>query len=147
MKSEPDVYGVDHLAAQPRATDHWDGIRNYQARNMIRDQMKVGDQVFFYHSRCKIPGIAGIMEIAREAYPDHSAFDPEAEYFDPKSDPKNPRWLMVDVRLLRKLKRVITLSELREYPQLEEMVLLRRGNRLSITPVSADQWSFILGLE
>ena len=147
MKSEPDVYGVDHLAAQPRATDHWDGIRNYQARNMIRDQMKAGDQVFFYHSRCKIPGIVGIMEIAREAYPDHSAFDPEAEYFDPKSDPENPRWLMVDVRLLRKLKRVITLSELREYPQLEEMVLLRRGNRLSITPVSADQWSFILGLE
>lgn len=147
MKSEPDVYGVDHLAAQPEATDHWDGIRNYQARNMMRDQMGVGDQVFFYHSNCKEPGIAGIMTITRGAYADPTAFDPETKYFDPKSDPANPRWLMVDVRLVRKLKRVITLTELRGHPELEDMVLLRRGNRLSITPVTPAQWELILSLE
>jgi predicted RNA-binding protein with PUA-like domain len=147
MKSEPDVYGVNHLANQPGTTDHWDGIRNYQARNMMRDQMKMGDQAFFYHSNCKQPGIAGIMEIAHEAYPDHTAFDPESRYFDPKSDSENPRWLMVDVQLLRKLKRIITLAELRDHPELQEMVLLRRGNRLSITQVTPEQWNFILDLE
>ena len=147
MKSEPDVYGIDHLAAQPEQTDHWDGIRNFQARNMMRDQMQVGDQVFFYHSNCKPPGIVGIMEIARAAYPDPTAFDPEAGYYDPKSDPHNPRWLMVDVRLVRRLQRMISLEELRSHPELESMTLLRRGNRLSITPVSAEHWEFILGLE
>jgi predicted RNA-binding protein with PUA-like domain len=147
MKSEPDVYGIDHLAAQPAKTDHWDGVRNYQARNMMRDEMKPGDPVFFYHSNCAEPGIVGIMEIARGAYPDPTAFDPEAKYYDPKSDPDNPRWVMVDVRFKRKLDRTITLSELKAQTMLEEMALVRKGNRLSIMPVTAEQWDFILGLE
>ncbi len=150
MKSEPDVYGIDHLAAEPGQTDHWDGVRNYQARNMMRDQMKVGDQVFFYHSNCKEPGIVGIMEIAREGYPDFTAWeDPEGKYYDPKSDPDNPRWYMVDVRYVRHLKRIITLRELKQYAdgELADFPLLRRGNRLSIMPVTKTQWAFILGLE
>ncbi|RMG59240.1 MAG: EVE domain-containing protein, partial [Gammaproteobacteria bacterium] len=110
MKSEPDVYGIDDLERE--GTDHWDGVRNYQARNMMRDQMKKGDLVFFYHSNTEVPGIVGIMEVAREGYPDPTAFDPEAKYYDPKSDPDNPRWYMVDVKFVRKLKRVIPLAEL-----------------------------------
>ncbi len=144
MKSEPDVYGIDHLAAQPDGRDHWDGIRNYQARNMVRDQMQVGDAVFFYHSNCKVPGIVGIMEIASEAYPDHTAFDPESKYYDPRSKPDQPQWMMVDVRLISKFPRTISLAEMRTHPELEDMVLLRRGNRLSITPVSPEHWDFIL---
>jgi predicted RNA-binding protein with PUA-like domain len=147
MKSEPDVYGIDHLAAQSGKTDHWDGVRNYQARNMMRDEMQPGDPVFFYHSNCAEPGIVGIMEITRGAYPDPTAFDPEAKYYDPKSDPDNPRWVMVDVRFKRKLDRTITLSELKAQPVLAEMPLVRKGNRLSIMPVTPDQWEFILGLE
>ncbi len=149
MKSEPDVYGIDHLKAEPDQTDHWDGVRNYQARNMMRDQMKVGDQVFFYHSNCKVPGIVGIMEITREGYVDHTAFDPEAHYYDPKSDPEKPRWYMVDVRYVRHLKREISLQELKQYADgpLADLPLLRRGNRLSIMPVSKAQWDFILSLE
>ena len=147
MKSEPDVFGVDDLMKAPRKTDTWDGVRNYQARNMMRDEMKKGDLVFFYHSNCKEPGIAGIMKIAREGYPDHTAFDPKEKYFDPKSDPDNPRWYMVDVRHVRKLKRVITLTELKTHPELDGLPLLRRGNRLSIMPVSEEQWNFILTLE
>ena len=149
MKSEPDVYGIDHLKAEPGGVDHWDGVRNYQARNMMRDQMKVGDQVFFYHSNCKEPGIVGIMEIAREGYVDPTAFDPEARYYDPKSDPERPRWYMVDVRYRRHLGRNITLRELRQYADgpLADLPLLRKGNRLSIMPVTPEQWAFILSLE
>jgi predicted RNA-binding protein with PUA-like domain len=149
MKSEPDVFGIDHLAARQDQTEPWDGVRNYQARNMMRDQMKPGDQVFFYHSNCAEPGIVGIMEVVREGYPDHTAFDPEARYYDPKSDADNPRWYMVDVRYLRHLKRTITLAELKGYADgpLEGMPLLRKGNRLSIMPVTTEQWSFILSLE
>ena len=147
MKSEPDVFGVDHLMKLPGKTDSWDGVRNYQARNMMRDDMKKGDLVFFYHSNCKEPGIAGIMKIAREGYLDHTAFDPKQKYFDPKSDPDKPRWYMVDVKHVRKLKRVITLTELKSHTQLSDLQLVKRGNRLSIMPVTKKQWDFIVSLE
>jgi predicted RNA-binding protein with PUA-like domain len=147
MKSEPDVFGIDHLRAMPKKTEHWDGVRNYQARNMMRDDMKKGDLVFFYHSNCDEPGIVGIMKVVREGYPDHTAFDPEAKYFDPRSDPDNPRWYMVDVQYRRKLKRTVTLSELKEYEALQDCPLVRKGNRLSIMPLSKQQWDFILSLE
>ena len=147
LKSEPDVYGLDDLAAQPGQTDHWDGIRNYQARNFIRDGMARGDQAFFYHSNCKVPGVAGIVEIVREAYPDPSAFDPESPYHDPRSRPDAPRWYMVDVRLVRRLDRTIPLAELKANPHLSEMPLVRRGNRLSVMPVTEAQWRAILDME
>jgi len=147
MKSEPDVYGIDHLAAEPNQTDHWDGVRNYQARNMMRDEMKKGDLVFFYHSNCKEPGIVGIAEVVREGYPDFTAWDPEEKYYDPKSDPDNPRWYMVDIRYKRKLKRPVTLQELKKQPRLKDMPLLRKGNRLSVMPVSKKHWDCILQLE
>jgi len=145
MKSEPDVFGIDHLKAVK--VEPWDGVRNYQARNMMRDDMKKGDLVFFYHSNTDVPGIVGIMEVVKEGYPDHTALDPEAKYYDPKSDPENPRWYMVDVKFKRKLKRTISLAELKELPELEDMPLVRKGNRLSIMPVTEGQWNFILGLE
>ncbi|HYW02491.1 MAG TPA: EVE domain-containing protein [Gammaproteobacteria bacterium] len=144
MKSEPDVFGLDDLEAA--GTDHWDGVRNYQARNMMRDQMRPGDQAFFYHSNCPEPGIVGIMEIARAGYPDHTAFDPDDPHYDPRSDPDRPRWYMVDVRYLRHLPRVITLRALKSCPELADMPLVRRGNRLSVMPVTAEQWRFILSL-
>lgn len=146
MKSEPDVFGIDDLKAAPRATDHWDGVRNYQARNYMRE-MKKGDQILFYHSNCKEPGIAGLATVAREAYPDHTAFDPDDPHYDPKSDPDKPRWFMVDVKYDRRLKRLISLSELKQYRTLKDMPLVRRGNRLSIMPVTKKQWDFIMGLE
>lgn len=147
MKSEPDVFGIDHLKSRPRKTEHWDGVRNYQARNMMRDDMKKGDQVLFYHSNCAEPGVVGIAKVVREAYPDHTAFDPEDPHYDPKSDPDDPRWFMVDVQFVRKLARTITLSELKESSELADMPLVRRGNRLSVMPVTKPQWDFILGLE
>ncbi len=147
MKSEPDVFGIDHLIAMPKKTEHWDGVRNYQARNMMRDQMKKDDLVFFYHSNCKQPGIVGIAKVVREGYPDHTAFNPETNYYDPKSDPDNPRWYMVDIQHKRKFKRTITLQELKQHPKLEGMALLRKGNRLSVMPVEEDQWDYVLGLE
>ena len=147
MKSEPDVFGIDHLKNLPKKTDHWDGVRNYQARNMMRDEMKKGDLVFFYHSNCTEPGIVGIMKVVREAYPDHTAFDPEEKYYDPKSDPDNPRWYMVDVQYQRNTKRTITLAELKGYQELEGCPLVRKGNRLSIMPFSKAQWDFVLELE
>jgi predicted RNA-binding protein with PUA-like domain len=147
MKTEPSVYGIDDLASQPRQTDHWDGIRNYQARNMMRDDMRQGDRVFLYHSNCAEPGIVGIAEIVREAYPDHTAFDPTSDYHDPKSNPDDPRWVMVDVRLVRRLARNISLRELKARPELDGLALVRRGNRLSIMPVSSEHWAFILSLE
>lgn len=147
MKSEPDVFGIDHLRKMPRKTEHWDGVRNYQVRNMMRDEMKKGDQVLFYHSNCKEPGIVGIAKVVKEAYPDFTAFEASSKYFDPKSDPQNPRWLMVDVQFVRKFNRNISLTELKTYKSLSEMPVLRRGNRLSITPVSKKDWDFILKLE
>ncbi|MEJ2481113.1 MAG: EVE domain-containing protein [Acidihalobacter sp.] len=145
MKSEPDVFGIDDLERVGR--EPWDGIRNYQARNFMRDRMQVGDKAFLYHSNADPIGIAGIMRIASTPYPDPTAFDPEAKYYDPKSDPENPRWQLVDVEFERKLKRVITLAELRTHPELEGMALLRKGNRLSIMPVEPEHWELILGLE
>ncbi len=147
MKNEPDDYSIDDLANESDLTEHWDGIRNYQVRNFMRDDMKVGDLGFFYHSNCDVPGVVGIMKICKEAYPDHTAFDPDEKYFDPKSDPENPRWLMVDVRFVRKLKRIISLKELREHPRLADMRLLQKGNRLSVTPIDKKQWYYILRLE
>ena len=147
MKSEPEEFSIDDLAKRPRKTEPWDGVRNYQARNMMRDQMRKGDMVFFYHSNCDAPGIAGMMRVHKEAYPDPTAFDPEDKHYDPTSDPDDPRWFLVDVKYVRKLKRVITLSELKEHKELEALALVKRGNRLSIMPVTEDQWLFILSLE
>ena len=149
MKSEPDEFSIDDLAASPRKTAHWDGVRNYQARNMMRDEMKRGDRVFYYHSNCAEPGIVGIARVAKKGYPDHTAFDPNDKHFDPKSDPDNPRWYMVDVAFVRKFRRNISLTELREHAgsALSDLVLLRRGNRLSVMPVTKSQWDFIVGLE
>ncbi|MCW8860064.1 MAG: EVE domain-containing protein [Deltaproteobacteria bacterium] len=147
MKSEPNAFSIDDLEKMPNQTEHWDGVRNYQARNMMRDQMKIGDQVFFYHSNCEIPGIVGLMEVVREGYPDHTAFDPQSKYFDPKSDPEKPRWIMVDIKYIRHTNRVISLAELKEQEILENMPLVRKGNRLSIMPVSPAEWSYILSLE
>ncbi len=146
MKSEPEVFGIDDLAAGPTP---WDGVRNYQARNWMRDTMRVGDGVFFYHSNCEAPGIVGLAEVASTAYPDPTAFDPEDPHYDPKSDPANPRWYLVDLSYSRHLRRNITLAELRQYADgpLEGLALLRRGNRLSVMPVTPQQWQFILALE
>lgn len=147
MKSEPDTFSITDLYNKPERTEPWDGVRNYQARNMMRDDMKAGDLAFFYHSNCQEPGIVGIMEIVREGYPDFHAFDSADRHYDPKSDPAHPRWFMVDVQFVRDLSRNITLSELKERPELAGFPLIRRGNRLSIMPVSSEQWHFILGLE
>jgi predicted RNA-binding protein with PUA-like domain len=149
MKSEPATFGVDDLAACKGRTTGWDGVRNFQARNFLRDQMKKGDLAFFYHSSCDVPGIAGIVKVMREGYPDPTAFDAAHDHYDPDSDRAAPRWFMVDVKLERKLPRVITLDELRSYAsgKLKNMVLLKRGNRLSITPVTKQEWEFIATLE
>jgi predicted RNA-binding protein with PUA-like domain len=146
MKSEPEEFGIEDLKRV--RTEPWDGVRNYQARNMMRDEMKKGDKVFFYHSNCDEPGVYGVMRIKREAYPDHTAFDPDDKHYDPKSDPDNPRWFMVDVGYVRKFKQPVTLRTMREYTETElrGLALLRRGNRLSIMPVTPAQWEFILGL-
>lgn len=143
MKSEPSDVSIDDLAALPGQVVDWYGVRNYQARNFMRDQMHVGDGVLFYHSNCAEPGIAGIAEVSRLAYPDRTQFDSQHRYFDPKSTPENPRWLNVDVRLVRKT-RLMTLAEMRTCPELARMRALQRGNRLSITPVDPREWAFIL---
>ena len=147
MKSEPGEFGIDDLESRPSQIEAWDGVRNYQARNMMRDTMKTGDLVFFYHSNCETPGIVGIARIVREAYPDPTAFDPNNKHFDPSSKPDDPRWFMVDVQFVRKLKRTIALSELKNKPELEGLALLRRGNRLSIMPVEEKMWEYILTLD
>jgi predicted RNA-binding protein with PUA-like domain len=149
MKSEPETFGIDDLEAAPKKTTHWDGVRNYQARNFMRDGMRRGDFAFFYHSNCAEPGIAGLVKIVKPGYPDHTAFDAGDAHYDPDSDPSEPRWYMVDVQFQRKFKRPILLAELRKYSNgaLKGLALLKRGNRLSITPVSAAHWKFILDLE
>lgn len=148
MKSEPDVFGIEHLQKMPQQTEHWDGVRNYQARNFMRDQMKKGDQIFFYHSNTDEPGIVGIARVVREGYPDHTAQDPRSKYYDPTSTPENPRWYMVDVKFVRRLKRNISLRELKQHVQeLPDFPLLMRGNRLSVMPVSEEAWNYILSLE
>jgi len=149
LKSEPGTFGIDDLAAQPGKTSAWDGVRNYQARNMLRDSMKKGDTAFFYHSSCEVPGIAGIVRIVKDGYPDKTAFDRKHHHYDPESKPDDPRWYVVDVKLERKFKRIITLDELRRHAsdELSDFVVLRRGNRLSVTPVTQAEWDFILTLE
>ena len=147
MKSEPETFGIDDLKKMPGQTEHWDGVRNYQARNMMRDDMKKGDQIFFYHSNCDVPGIVGIAKVARESYPDFTSWDPESHYYDPKSNKENPRWFMVDVKFVKKLKRTISLAELKADPALEDMPLVKKGSRLSIMPITEQQWEYILELE
>ncbi len=145
MKSEPDAYSIDDLARDGR--DMWDGIRNYQARNMMRDDMRIGDKVFFYHSSCKEPGVVGIMKVASKPYADPTQFDPESKYYDPKSKEDEPRWCLVDVEFVRKLKRNISLRELKETKGLDGLILTRKGNRLSIMPIEKKHWNKILSLE
>jgi predicted RNA-binding protein with PUA-like domain len=145
MKSEPDEFSIDDLARAPKKSTAWFGVRNYLARNYMRDQMQLGDRVLFYHSSCEVPGIAGIAEVSKLAYPDETQFDRKSKYFDPKATREKPRWVHVDVKLVKKT-RVVPLSELRTYPQLAKMQLLQRGNRLSITPVDPKEWKFIEGI-
>ncbi len=149
MKSEPDVFSIDDLAREPGGRTHWDGVRNYQARNMLRDDMRKGDLVFFYHSNCEVPGIVGIAEVIREGYVDHTAFDPDDKHFDPKSSPDKPRWYMVDIRFQRKLDRTISLKELKALSdgKLRGFPLVQRGNRLSVMPITETQWQLVLALE
>ncbi|MEX2122259.1 MAG: EVE domain-containing protein [Woeseia sp.] len=145
MKSEPDAYSIDDLKRDRRIP--WEGIRNYQARNMIRDDMKAGDRAFFYHSSCEVPAIVGTMKVASQPYADPTQYDRHSKYFDPKSPQDKPRWFLVDVAFERKLKRPVTLQEAKEHPALSDFLLTRRGNRLSVFPVSEDHWNLILGLE
>jgi len=147
MKSEPDVFGIHDLKARSKKTEHWDGVRNYQARNFLRDGMHKGDLAFFYHSSCAEPGIAGIVTIARAGYPDDSAWDPKSKYFDPRSTPARPVWYMVDVRLVREFDSVIPLTAIKANPALRDMQLVQRGNRLSILPVTEKEWNAILKME
>lgn len=145
MKTEPDEFSIDHLAK--KKTEPWTGVRNYQARNFMRDGMRPGDGVLFYHSSCAEPGVAGIAEVGSTAYPDPTQFDPKSDYYDAASKREDPRWVLVDVKFKRKLKRVVTLAELKDRAELEGFALLQRGNRLSVLPVTKAQWDFILGLE
>ena len=145
MKSEPDAYSIDDLEGDGR--EPWDGIRNYQARNMMRDDMKIGDEVFFYHSNCKEPGIVGIMKVVSEPYPDPTQFDKKSQYYDPKSPKDDPRWCLVDVEFVRKLGRTITLREIKETSGLDGLILTRKGNRLSIMPIEKKHWKKLLSLE
>jgi len=148
VKSEPDVFSVDDLAACPDQTRWWKHVRNYQARNFMRDDMQIGDRVFFYHSNTKVPGIVGIAEIASEPYPDPAALDPESPYYDPKSTAEDPRWYLVDIRLDRKLDETISLHDIKDHAKdLGDFPLIRRGNRLSVMPVAQEQWDYILSLK
>jgi predicted RNA-binding protein with PUA-like domain len=149
LKTEPTTFGIDDLARTPGRRTSWDGVRNFQARNFLRDEMKVGDEAFLYHSSCDVPGIVGIVKIVRAGHPDPTAFQRGHHHYDPDSDPDAPRWFMVDVKLVRKLKRIVTLEQLRTHArgQLQDLQLLKRGNRLSVLPVSARSWRFILSLE
>ncbi len=147
LKTEPTSFSVDDLARSPRKTTSWDGVRNFQARNMLRDQMKRGDRAFLYHSSCETPGIVGVVKVAKEGHPDPTAFQRGHAHFDPASKRDDPRWFMVDVTLERRLSRVIALEELRGHSALRDLILLRPGNRLSVMPVEPAHWKFILSLE
>lgn len=146
MKSEPETFGINDLAKRPQQTEPWDGVRNYQVRNWLRDTMQVGDLAFFYHSNCKIPGITGIVKIVTAGYPDTTAFDPHSQYYDPKSKRETPRWYRVDVKLVQQFQHIIPLTELKQIPELKHMRLLQKGSRLSITPVTAKEWEQIVML-
>ncbi|APV49664.1 EVE domain-containing protein [Betaproteobacteria bacterium GR16-43] len=145
MKSEPDEFSIDDLVAAPKQSTPWFGVRNYMARNYMRDSMKVGDGVLFYHSSCEVPGIYGLAKVSSTPYPDDSQFQKKSPYFDPKAKREEPRWMLVDVKLDRKT-RVMPLSEMREHPELADMITLKKGNRLSITPVTPAEWKFIANL-
>ena len=147
MKSEPDAYSIDDLAREKNKTTCWDGVRNYQARNLMRDDMKKGDLVLFYHSSTKPPGVAGVARVVRESYPDHTAQDKKSKYYDEKSTADNPRWFMVDIKLVKKFKRLIPLDELKSLKALDGMVLLQKGSRLSVQPVTKKQYETILKLD
>lgn len=147
LKSEPSCFSIDDLSRRPKQTEHWDGVRNYQVRNMLRSEMKKGDLGFFYHSSCTPPGIAGIVEVVKEGYPDYTAWDIHSDHFDPASTEENPRWYMVDVKLVKKFPRLITLDEIKQHPKLKNMLINRKGNRLSITPVTKEEWATILKME
>jgi predicted RNA-binding protein with PUA-like domain len=144
FKSEPDEFSFDDLLK--RETEPWTGVRNYQARNFLRDEVKKGDKVLFYHSSCEVPAVVGLAEVVKEAYPDPSQFDKKSDYFDEGSTPDNPRWLAVDVKAVRKLKTVVTLEQLKQEPTLKNMRLVQRGNRLSILPVSKEEFEIIINL-
>ena len=146
LKSEPDVFSLEDLKNCPNQTENWDGIRNYQARNLMRDEMQVGDRAFFYHSRQAEPAIVGTVKVVREAYPDHTSWNLTSKYFDEKSSPENPRWLMVDVQFEKEFLRPVTLKELRSIPELKEMFLLRKGMRLSVQPVTEEEFQLILAI-
>ncbi|WP_062061981.1 EVE domain-containing protein [Cellvibrio sp. OA-2007] len=142
FKAELHIYGIDHLAAEPNKTGRWDGIRNYQARNFLRDQVALNDEVFIYHSSCKNVGIVGTATVVKTAYPDPTQFNPESDYYDPKSTPENPRWVSVDIKLTKVFPRLISLAEIKAQPKLENMVLVKQS-RLSTQPVMEDEWKFI----
>lgn len=143
LKSEPETFSIDHLAKRHQQIEPWDGVRNYQARNFLRN-MQQGDLAFFYHSSCAVPGIVGIVEIVKTAYPDKTQFNPESKYYDPRSKTTNPSWSCVDVQLKSKFKTIITLTELKQQPQLEKLQLLRKGNRLSVMPITQSEWNTII---
>ncbi len=143
MKSEPSTFSFDHLKACTNSTDHWDGVRNYQARNYMRDEMKVGDLVLFYHSSCPEPGIVGVAEITRESYPDYTALDADSKYFDPKSSSDNPRWFMVDVAWKEAFRDIVTLEKLKTVAGLKDMKVVQKGQRLSIQPVTAEEFKIV----
>lgn len=146
FKSEPNTFSIDDLRRRPKQTEHWDGVRNYQVRNLLRDTIKKGDQGFFYHSSCTPPGIVGVVEVVKNGYPDFTAWNPEAKHYDPKSTPDKPRWYMVDLKFVEKFPRMITLEEIKAHSSLRKMPVARNGNRLSITPVTAAEWKAIFAL-
>lgn len=146
LKSEPDTYSWDNLLSEPQQTCCWDGIRNYQARNFMRDSMKLGDPILFYHSRCKTPAIIGLAQVVKESYPDYTSWDPQSPYFDPKSTPDNPRWFMVDIQATSTLPSPHSLTSLKSHPPLSQMKLVQPGQRLSVQPVTPDEFNFILSL-
>lgn len=144
LKSEPSSFSIDALSHRPKQTEHWDGVRNYQARNMLRDDIKVGDQAFFYHSSCTPPGIVGIVEIVKSGYPDFTAFDPESHHYDPTSSRDNPRWFMVDIKLVKMFDHMLTLEDIKNHSILRHMQVAQKGNRLSVMPVTEKEWKTVL---
>lgn len=144
MKSEPETFSIDDLKSRPNKTECWDGVRNYQARNMMRDEMKKGDLVFFYHSNCTPPGIVGIAKVVSDAYPDHTQFQEKSKYFDPKAAKDHPRWFMVDIKFVKKFKTMLPLETLKAESHLAKLPLVKRGSRLSIMPVDKKEWEHIL---
>jgi len=147
FKSEPTTFGIDDLKNRPKQTSPWDGVRNYQARNMLRDDIKPGDLAFFYHSNCTPPGIVGIMKVVKAGYPDSTSWDSKSDHYDPKSSPDHPIWYMVDIQFVEKFPQIISLDEIKQQPKLQNMVIARKGNRLSITPITKEEWNTIVKLK